>query len=58
VKCVKILNNYRITNGLFERCSLYMIINNLTNNHFQMEDDKKCENGRLLKFHFKCFLDV
>ncbi len=32
----------------------YIIV--LTNNHFQMEDDKKHEVGDFLNFHFKHFL--
>jgi hypothetical protein len=31
-------------------------INILTNYHFQMEDDKICEVGQFLNFHFKHFL--
>jgi hypothetical protein len=31
-------------------------INILTNNHFQMEDDKICEEGHFSFFHFKHFL--
>jgi hypothetical protein len=31
-------------------------INILTNYHFQMDDDKICEVGNFLNFHFKHFL--
>ncbi len=31
-------------------------MNILTNNHFKMEDDKICEMGHFLNFHFKHFL--
>jgi hypothetical protein len=53
---VKSLNNYHITNEFFKTSWVEVIIKNLINNHFQMEDDKKCEMCHLLKFHFKMFL--
>ncbi len=34
----------------------YVVINILINYHFQMEDDKICEVGNFLNFHFRHFL--